>query len=196
MQFADRVGIRLVSRNRTQVKPSPKDILLWEALGAVFVIFVGSAMHFLFGWTGGWRPVALIAAVNESIWEHLKLAFWPGLAWAFFPPKGYRLPLMARLAGRGFGLLFTAILIIAIFRGYTAILGQNLLLLDIGTFVLSVLLGQLACALSSMHAMACRGSLFLGLALLLLQIAAFASLTFFPPDHSLFVDSRDGLIGI
>lgn len=54
-------------------------ILGWQAAGAIFIISLGSALHFLFSWLGGWTPVALLAAVNESVWEHLKLVFWPGL---------------------------------------------------------------------------------------------------------------------
>jgi len=76
-------------------------ILSREMAGAAFVILVGSALHFVFDWTGGWRPAALFAAVNESIWEHLKLAFWPGLAWALVPPGSGGTSLAERLAVRG-----------------------------------------------------------------------------------------------
>lgn len=180
----------------TDPQPQPRGVFLWEASGAAFMILAGSALHFVFDWTGGWPPVAVIAAVNESIWEHLKLAFWPGIAWALLSPKGVRLPLRARLAGKGFGLLVAAVLIVAIFRGYTAILHHNILLLDIATFAFAVLAGQLVSAWLSMRAAAHRGTLILGAALLLAQLAAFASLTYVPPEHSLFLDSRNGLAGI
>jgi hypothetical protein len=54
-----------------------KKILIYTILGTVFAVFTGSGLHFLFDALGQWRPVAIIAAVNESTWEHLKLAFWP-----------------------------------------------------------------------------------------------------------------------
>src|SRR6056297_1692189 len=91
-------------------------ILSREMAGAVFIILVGSTLHFVFDWTGGWRPAALFAAVNESIWEHLKLAFWPGLAWALLPSGSGGAALPERLAVRGYSLALTAILIVAIFR--------------------------------------------------------------------------------
>ena len=75
-----------------------RSILRWEITGAIFIIVIGLALHFVFSWTGGWRPVAVVAAVNESIWEHLKLAFWPGLLWALLPREGLGLPLLERLA--------------------------------------------------------------------------------------------------
>ena len=101
-----------------------------------------------------------------------------------------------RLAGKGFGLFLTAILIVMIFKGYTAILGQNLLMLDIGTFVLAVLIGQIASVVSSIHGMPAPALLSFGLALLLVQIIAYTFFTFYPPEIWLFIDSNDGLRGI
>ena len=54
----------------------------WETIGVLFIVLAGSALHFVFEWTGYWRPVAWLAAVNESVWEHFKLAFWPSLFFA------------------------------------------------------------------------------------------------------------------
>ena len=171
-------------------------ILRWEIAGTIFIIAVGSALHFVFGWTGGWRPVAVIAAVNESIWEHLKLAFWPGLFWALLPLKGVELPLLERLAAKGFTLFLTAVLIVTIFASYTTILGHNLLLLDIGTFVLAVVIGQCVSAAIGIYGLPGSAPFLLGLSLLVAQFTAYAFLTYYPPDLWLFVDSRNGLRGI
>jgi hypothetical protein len=53
-----------------------KTALRWELAGIVSIILAGSTLHFAFEWANYWRPAALIAAVNESTWEHLKLGFW------------------------------------------------------------------------------------------------------------------------
>lgn len=171
-------------------------ILRRELAGALFVMLAGSTLHFVFGWSGGWRPLALIAAVNESVWEHLKLAFWPGLFWALLPWKTLETRTADRLAARGLSLLLTAALIVAVFESYTAILGRNLLPLDIGTFFLAVLVGQLAAAALDMNGPPGPVLRRLGLALLALQLLAYALFTFFPPDLGLFTDSRNGLQGI
>lgn len=171
-------------------------ILYWELSGALFIILAGSALHFAFGWSGGWRPLGLIAAVNESIWEHLKLAFWPGLLWAALPGKTRNLKLADRLATRGVTLVLTAVLIVAIFESYTAILGDNLLPLDIGTFMLAVLAGQRAAAALTMHKPPGPALRALGLGLLAVQVAAYGAFTFYPPDFWLFTDSRNGLQGL
>ena len=64
-----------------------KRILRWEIAGVAVIIILGTTLHFWFEWTGYWRPMALIAAVNESTWEHFKMAFWPGF---FFSLIEYR----------------------------------------------------------------------------------------------------------
>ena len=50
-------------------------------------ILAGSALHFLYDlWP---NPLtAVFAPVNESVWEHLKLLYWPFLAAAFVLTKG------------------------------------------------------------------------------------------------------------
>jgi hypothetical protein len=56
-----------------------RSVLVYEMVGTVFIIILGSILHFTFEWSGG-NPVAgAFSAVNESVWEHLKLVFWPAL---------------------------------------------------------------------------------------------------------------------
>ncbi len=92
-------------------------VLKWEVWGILFIIFVGSSLHFLFALSGSWRAIAWLAAVNESAWEHLKMAFWPTLLWAlleyaflqvvifalatYFPPRMF---LFTNPHGGGYGI--------------------------------------------------------------------------------------------
>ncbi|HNU23751.1 MAG TPA: DUF6512 family protein, partial [Mesotoga sp.] len=50
-----------------------------EVLGFFFVFFFGVLLHMVYGWSEGNAIVGLISPVNESIWEHLKMLFVPGL---------------------------------------------------------------------------------------------------------------------
>jgi hypothetical protein len=173
-----------------------RHILHWELAGAVLMALAGSALHFVFAWTGNWPAAALIAAVNESIWEHLKLAFWPGLAWALIPVRAADVTLRIRLAVKGISLALTAALIVGAFLSYTSILGRNLLVLDIGTFVGAILAGQLVSAWLMARWSVSPVRLGIGRALLALQLAAYSLFTYFPPDFWLFVDGRTGLRGL
>lgn len=53
-----------------------KQVLLWQIGGALCLIFVGSLLHFVYRWSGFSPIVGIFSAVNESVWEHLKLGFW------------------------------------------------------------------------------------------------------------------------
>ena len=41
----------------------------------VFVVALGVLLHFAYEWSGDMVVFASISAVNESIWEHMKLLF-------------------------------------------------------------------------------------------------------------------------
>lgn len=58
----------------------------WLIVGFLSIL-AGSALHFLYDlWP---NPLtAVFAPVNESVWEHLKLLYWPFLAAAFVLTKG------------------------------------------------------------------------------------------------------------
>lgn len=171
-------------------------VWIWELGGVAFIIVIGSVLHFAFDWTGDWKPLALVAAVNESIWEHLKLAFWPGLFWAVI--ERWRLHGVSTdfWAVKGLALLVPSVLIVAIFNSYTTILDQNLLIPDIGTFVVAVFAGQLVSVWFLLARVDIGAVKILGLVVLAIQIGAFATLTYHPPDLAIFEDPRGGLRGI
>ena len=58
-----------------------KKVLIYEIIGTAFIIFLGSALHFTYEFSGRFDFIGVFSAVNESVWEHLKLAFWPSLIW-------------------------------------------------------------------------------------------------------------------
>ena len=122
--------------------PSRKMVRNWELLGVVVIFFAGAALHFVFEWSGYWKPIAWLVAINESTWEHFKLAFWPGIVWAlieyFVVGKGTR----NYWIGKALGLLSMPIIITVIFYSYTALLGTNYLFIDILSFFLAISFGQ------------------------------------------------------
>src|SRR6056297_1704886 len=52
-------------------------VLKWQLGGFFFIISAGALFHYVFEWTDFYVPTAWLFAVNESVWEHLKLVFWP-----------------------------------------------------------------------------------------------------------------------
>lgn len=54
-----------------------RSILKWQIAGFIFTSIAGVILHFLFNWTNQNIIVASFAAVNESVFEHMKLLFVP-----------------------------------------------------------------------------------------------------------------------
>lgn len=75
----------------------------WETVGIVFIILVGATLHFVFEWSGCWRPIAWLAAVNESVGEHLKLALWPAVAFALAEYLAFGSRMAGFWAAKGIG---------------------------------------------------------------------------------------------
>lgn len=64
-----------------------RSILLWQVAGLTFASILGTILHFLFKWTGYSLIIAPFAAVNESTWEHMKLAFFPMFIFAIIQSR-------------------------------------------------------------------------------------------------------------
>ena len=45
--------------------------------GIIFVSIVGTLFHFVYEWSGNNILIGLFTPINESIWEHTKLIFFP-----------------------------------------------------------------------------------------------------------------------
>ena len=59
-----------------------KKIIHWQIAGFIFTVIIGVLFHFLFDLTNENIVVAFIAPVNESIWEHIKLVYFPMFVYA------------------------------------------------------------------------------------------------------------------
>lgn len=174
-----------------------KKFEIWSAVGT---IVFGSLLHFAFEWSGSWKPLALFAAVNESTWEHLKLAFWPALIFAAIAyltfAKSERNFCFAQMKK----LFAMPILIVVLFYGWLAFFPDNFIY-DISIFAVAVILGHiLAYKLEtkqwfpriSSSPFVNSLSLF-GIMVLLL---AFSLLSYFPPKAGLWHDPVSGGYGI
>lgn len=173
-----------------------KAVAAWEAGGAAFIILAGSALHFVFDWSGEWKPVAWLAAVNESTWEHFKLGFWPAVVFALFESPFLKGKSRNFWIGKTAVLWTMPIVIGAVFYGYKAAVGRHYLWADILLFVLAAVVGQAV----SYRILTARplgpGWRRLALFGLVFLLLAFAVLTYLPPRIFLFVDPRTGTVGL
>ncbi|MCI9169433.1 MAG: hypothetical protein HFF42_00615 [Lawsonibacter sp.] len=100
------------------------------------VVLAGCALHFLYGWQPN-AATALFSPVNESLWEHVKLVFWPYLGAAFLlnrgRPGGIRPWLLV--------LPLLCVLTLALGWVYHITLGGEAMWVDIAIYILVIALG-------------------------------------------------------
>ena len=63
---------------------------LWQWIGFGVVTLAGTILHFLYDWTGGSIWAAPFSGVSESVWEHMKLLFWPLFFFALVQRQFFR----------------------------------------------------------------------------------------------------------
>ena len=169
----------------------------WQLGGFLFVCAAGTALHFLYQWSGESVAAAPFAAVNESVWEHMKLLFWPMLLWA-----GAERAVLGGYS-RGFwpakalGTLLGLALIPALYYTYTGALGVSVMWVDIAIFFVAAAAAFLAETRMLARDWRCRGGARApALVLPLLLPAAFILCTFVPPRVPLFRDPVTGFYGL
>ncbi len=54
-----------------------KRLFYWTLAGFLWTGIAGTVLHFFYGWTGEAPWAAAFSAVNESVWEHMKLLYIP-----------------------------------------------------------------------------------------------------------------------
>jgi hypothetical protein len=173
-----------------------KSILRWEIGGIVFIVVVGTVLHFAFEWSGYAIPIAPIAAVNESVWEHLKLGFWPALVYAALEYSRFGKSANNFHFAKTIGIYLIPITIVVLFYAYTAILGHDLFEADIAIFVVAIVVGQIVSyKLLMVSPLPKRLNRFAPIALAVLGIL-FVLFTFYPPQLPLFKDPVSGGYGI
>lgn len=172
-----------------------KEIPYWQVVGFVFTAVVGTLLHFFFDWTGGSAAAALFSAVNESIWEHLKLLFYPmvlftlaqWMYWGKDTESFWCIKLIGILLGLG--------LIVVVYYTYTGVLGVKADWFNITLFFLAA--GQAYWVETKLFArgFSCPVCPKLAVAILCLLAVTFTVFTFLPPQIPLFQDPVSGTYG-
>lgn len=161
-------------------------VVLLEILGVLFIAATGTLLHYVYALSGNAFWVGIIAATSESVWEHLKLAFWPAALWTLVGWVLVGRSVQNFWVGRWAALTLMPIVIAVGFYAYISVIGHHALVFDLILFVLAIASGQLA-ALAIYQATPI-GGLGRGLAIgaIVFECIIFGSLTFFPPDMPIF----------
>ena len=163
----------------------------------LFSLILGTLLHFTYEWSGNNLFVGSFSAVNESIWEHLKLVFYPMLIAMiveyFFIKENVNNYIEAKTIG-----IFTAISFIVItFFTYSGIIGTSIIVIDILIFIFSIILGEcIAYKLMKRKNESTVLSTSLSIIILIFFLLCFIIFTYLPLEVNLFRDITTGTYGI
>jgi len=171
---------------------------LWQIVSSVIAFFFGALFHFIFEMAGGWKPLALIGAVNESTWEHLKIAFWPMFFLFLFELVGKGKKPANFLLAKAAGIYLTPALIVLLFYSYKMLFHTHNLAYDITIFFCAILAGNILSwkLLLVSPLSAAKGTGAVAAVFLSVIVLSFCFFTYFPPHIFLFRDPRTGDFGI
>ena len=113
-----------------------RSIGIWQFWGFAVASLLGTLLHYLYDWLGEAVWIAPFSSVNESTWEHMKLLFWPMLAFAVIQSFFFRdredfwcIKLRSTLLG--------LLLIPVLFYSYNGIIGKSPDFINIAIFFVS-----------------------------------------------------------
>lgn len=109
-----------------------------DRLPFLFLAAAGVFNHFLYEWTGS-AFAALSCPVNESVWEHLKLLFFPFLIWCVWNYMLKKPGPASYFYDCGIAVVCGMASIVVLFYTYTGCLGKDFLVLDILIFLVGIL---------------------------------------------------------
>lgn len=169
-------------------------LIQFEILSTIFTFIVGTILHFTYDWSNHNPLVGYFSAVNESTWEHLKLLFFPMLITTIIGYFYLKNDTSNYLCTRVKSIIISIIFIIIFFYTYTGILGHNIAFIDISSFFIAVIIGEVYTIKKSNNTSPCNNILVL--IILILLTLGFILFTFLTPHIGLFKDPVTGLYGI
>ena len=111
---------------------------------SIFVISIlGTIAHFLYEISGHNKIIGLFTAVNESTWEHIKIALTPTLIWSLvdgFKYGYYSNYFFAKLIS----LIVIIVLIPILFYGYKVVIKKDIAVINIVIFYVAIVCSQLS----------------------------------------------------
>lgn len=184
------------SRFAVSLRHLPTQFILRIA-SFIFLWGVGALLHFAYRWSSQNLLIGMFGCVNESVWEHLKMVFWPWVFWSLGEYSVCKTQIHNFILGKIAQVTLSCFFVIAVFYSYTFFTQKSIFAVDILTFSSAIALGQLADIKARRikltpdyywnTAMVC---------IVALVCTAFMTFTFDPPRTAFFQDPVTGSYGV
>jgi|SRR5690554_3096614 len=155
----------------------------WEFIGIFIISGLGIFLHYAYELSDYNQFVALIAPINESLWEHLKMAFYGMVGFALVKYIFVGKERKNFIFAKAFSSILACFLVVVLYYGYTSFLDPKVYL-DIIIFVLAIIIAQLISYSIIKSKLYFSGLNYIGLLLLFAACMVFASYTYEPPQNS------------
>ena len=167
----------------------------WQTAGFIFTSVSGVILHFLFKWSGQNSAIAVISAVNESTWEHMKILFFPMVLFAVIESRTPAKQNQGFWCAKLTGILLGIVLIPVLFYTVLGVFGSSPDYMNIAIFFVAAAISYgVESALLQGENRDCRAPRSAIFAILFLA-ALFILFTFVPPKIPLFRDPVSGTYG-
>lgn len=168
---------------------------LWQALGFAVTGVLGVLLHFVFEWTNGSVFVAPFSAVNESIWEHTKLIFFPMFVFAIIEYMNIGGKYKNFWCVKLIGTLLGIISILVLYYTINGIFGKTPDFVNIVIFFVSAFISYYTeTKLFNQRNLNCISAR-TALIILIFITILYAMFTFMPPHIPLFKDPQNNTFG-
>lgn len=172
-------------------------LLKMQIIVIVACLILGTLLHFTYQWSEENLFVASFSAINESVWEHLKLVFYPMLIMATIEYPFVKQIANNYIEAKTIGIFIAMSFIVVSFFTYTGIIGTNFSIINILIFIISIILGEwIAYRLMREESESTTLTKVLAGAIILFFLICFIVFTYYTPEVNLFRDFRTGVYEI
>lgn len=157
-------------------------------LAFIIIGISGTLWHFIYEWTGENPIIGAVAPVNESVWEHLKLLYFPALVYFIIEFFLYKERYENLIPAGAIGIFMGMLTITAFFYTYTGVLGFDIAALDIFSYFLG--LGVTLFVKSRIlrkKSFSSKTAKYLSLIITAVTAVLFVIWSFYPPRLAIFI---------
>ena len=171
-----------------------KNILKLELFNTIFILTTGVLFHFTYEWSHNNQLIGAFTAINESTWEHLKLLFFPMFLTTIIGYIYSKNIVSNYLCVKTKALFLSLSFVVVFFYTYTGIIGTNFGFINIGSFIVAILLEEFYTIKSVRNDTDCNN--FFWISIWIILAILFIVFTFYPPHIGLFKDPITNSFGI
>lgn len=166
----------------------------YQIFSVILTFILGILLHFTYEFSDKNIFVASFSAINESVWEHLKLLFFPMLlstiiGYFYIGENAHNF-----LCSKTLGIIISMLFIIIFFYTYTGILGEDIAIIDISSFFIAVILGEYVSYRAIEKKFKCNKEI--AIIILVVLLISFVTFTYFTPNLGIFQDPITKQYGI